>query len=290
VSTSALTARSVLRAIALASGRVVDPLADSEAFDSPRQVRADAPVVLVAEDHPTNRIVIRRQLGLLGVRCMIAGDGQEALEMLDRQDFALLLADCHMPRLDGYELTQRIREAEQRTGEHLPIVALTASALPSEAERCIASGMDLVLTKPVALDALERALSPWLSFEDSTPNGASEGAPPKEESVVDLSILRELLGDDDEAIDEVTSTFLESAAESVAQFDEAYAAGNTPGVRSAAHRLLGAARTLGATQLVQVCEEVEASNEAVPLEVADRLHHELSSVTGALAGLRSVRG
>jgi CheY-like chemotaxis protein/HPt (histidine-containing phosphotransfer) domain-containing protein len=287
VTTSAQTARSVVATVARATGRA--DLADGEEvapLRSTHRLPDDAPLVLVAEDHPTNRIVIRRQLGMLGYRCLIAEDGIEALELLAEHDFALLLADCHMPRLDGYELTRQIRYSEAETGDHLPIVALTASALPSETERCLECGMDLVLTKPVDLEALDRALGQWLRPVESESEAVpveplvtrSKGGPS-----VDLSMLRELLGDDEAVIAEVLESFKVSAADSLAMLDQAVYENDSDEIRSAAHRLLGGARTVGATNLVRLCEIVEEANGAAEAEVLSGLRNETVTVLNELA-------
>src|SRR6202008_4685490 len=108
-----------------------------------------------------NREVITRQLVKLGCACDCAQDGQEAWDMLmaPGAGYSLLLTDCHMPRLDGYALTQRLREREAALGlARLPIVALTANALQGEAERCLALGMDAYLSKPLRPDDLRDAL------------------------------------------------------------------------------------------------------------------------------------
>src|SRR5690606_27117735 len=99
-------------------------------------------LILLAEDNPTNQDVTRRQLASLGYACEIAEDGAEALEAYKRRNYALLLTDCHMPVMDGYELARQIRVLEQGQSRRLPIIAVTASALQREAHNCFAAGMD----------------------------------------------------------------------------------------------------------------------------------------------------
>ncbi|WP_448205800.1 PAS-domain containing protein [Azospirillum sp. sgz302134] len=126
------------------------------------EAEAAGALILVAEDNPTNQVVIRKQLEQLGFAALLAGDGAEALRMLRERAFGLLLTDCHMPQLDGYELSQRLRAQERDSGRRLPIIALTASALIGEAERCFAAGMDDYLSKPVNMQTLSRTLARWL--------------------------------------------------------------------------------------------------------------------------------
>ncbi|SDX64738.1 ATP-binding protein [Lysobacter enzymogenes] len=120
--------------------------------------------ILVAEDGPVNRELIRRQLLELGHASRVCGDGREALAALDGGGYGLLLSDCRMPELDGYALARAIRAEEaRRGGARLAIVAITASALPEQIERCRAAGMDDWLIKPVRLQDLQRVLQRWLA-------------------------------------------------------------------------------------------------------------------------------
>ena len=123
-------------------------------------------LILVAEDNEINQDIIARQLGLLGYTADIAGDGREALALLGRKDYVLLLSDCQMPEMDGFELTRTIRQQEggQR---HLPIIAYTANVLARDIEQCRAAGMDDVIGKPTKLNDLKLILEHWLSVAQS---------------------------------------------------------------------------------------------------------------------------
>ncbi len=116
--------------------------------------RAHAARILIAEDHPINQALIHRQLDALGFDHVMVSDGVEALEELSTGRFDLLLADCHMPNMDGFELTRQLRRAEG-CGPRLPIIALSASALPEQVQQCLDAGMDGFLAKPVTLHDLE---------------------------------------------------------------------------------------------------------------------------------------
>jgi signal transduction histidine kinase/CheY-like chemotaxis protein len=112
--------------------------------------------VLLVEDHPVNQLVAQSMLSEIGCACDLAANGVEALAAVEKTGYDLVLMDCMMPEMDGYEATRRIREREQRLGTgHLPIVALTASALASDIDRCRQAGMDDHLPKPHTLEALE---------------------------------------------------------------------------------------------------------------------------------------
>tara|TARA_R110000824_G_scaffold7892_3_gene35753 strand:+ start:104772 stop:107996 length:3225 start_codon:yes stop_codon:yes gene_type:complete len=122
-------------------------------------------LILVAEDQAINQKVIRRQLNMLGYQCEIASDGIEALSMWQEKKYAAVLADCHMPEMDGYDLTRSIRKQEQAIehGERFtPIIAITASAMKEEYGRCINAGMNDCLTKPFSRQNLALMLDKWL--------------------------------------------------------------------------------------------------------------------------------
>ena len=164
-----LTRGTLLKAVAIAAGRIQEkqetPLPDkSEAeFKPPSRDEAlrQGRLILVAEDNETNQKVILRQLALIGFAADIADNGRIALELWQGGDYALLLADLHMPEMDGYELTAAIRAAEQGS-RHIPIVALTANALKGEADHCRAGGMENYVSKPVQLANLKAMLEKWL--------------------------------------------------------------------------------------------------------------------------------
>ncbi len=128
----------------------------------------DRPVVLVVDDHPVNQEVLVRQLDLLGIAADTAADGVEGLEAWQNNAYAAVLADIHMPRMDGYEMTRRLRaiEAERRDGARTPVVAVTANAMKGEEERCLAAGMDAYLVKPVNIDLLRATLVRWLPIDN----------------------------------------------------------------------------------------------------------------------------
>jgi PAS domain S-box-containing protein len=115
--------------------------------------------VLVAEDNLVNQKVITRQLERWGVPYRLAANGYEVLEWLDKEPFDLILMDCQMPEMDGFEATRRIR-AQQATA-HIPIIALTANALPEDREMCLQAGMDDYLPKPFKPEALRAVLERW---------------------------------------------------------------------------------------------------------------------------------
>ena len=159
----ALRRQAFLRTVAVAAGRASQDIFDDRSTDALQgesmppltvaQARAENRLILVAEDDSVNQKVILQQLALLGYAAEVAGDGAEALGRWRDGGFALLFTDLLMPAMDGYQLTAEIRRQESGR-RRMPIIALTANALRSEAARAKAAGMDEYLTKPVALARL----------------------------------------------------------------------------------------------------------------------------------------
>jgi two-component system, sensor histidine kinase and response regulator len=149
----------LLSVLARQATRVAEPVPgawpDKNEEETPARAR-----VLVAEDNPVNQLVIRQQLRRLGYAAEIVANGRLAVEQTRDGAFDLVLMDCQMPELDGYEASRQIRSIEGDS-RHTPIVAMTANALPGDREKCLEAGMDDYITKPVRLDALERLLALW---------------------------------------------------------------------------------------------------------------------------------
>jgi CheY-like chemotaxis protein len=114
----------------------------------------------VVEDNPVNQLVAAEMLKRLGLHADVAGNGAEALEVLDRLPYDLILMDCQMPVMDGFEATRRLRK--QADGPRLPVIAMTANAIRGDRERCLDAGMDDYLPKPVRISELKAMMRRWL--------------------------------------------------------------------------------------------------------------------------------
>jgi len=224
--------------------------------------------ILVAEDHPINRQVVLMQLARLGYAADVVEDGEAALEKLAGEDYAALLTDVHMPRMDGYALARRLREREAAAGgRRLPIIALTANVLQGQVQRCIEAGMDDCLAKPLVLRELRERLQAWLqpAAAASTP-GAAGAATAGNDSPIDLELLKECFGDDMPAILQLLQDFLRINTPLMGQLQELIRSGPPGETRALAHRLLGSARTAGATQLGMVLACIENAAEGASRE------------------------
>jgi CheY-like chemotaxis protein len=114
--------------------------------------------ILIVEDNPSNLKLISSQLSILGYRADLACNGKEALKMTAKNDYALVITDCNMPIMDGYELTTEIRKNNSR----IPVIALTADAFPEREQQCLTAGMNARMVKPVDLKQLGNVLNTWL--------------------------------------------------------------------------------------------------------------------------------
>jgi len=119
--------------------------------------------ILLVEDNETNQIVEKMMLEEMGYHVNVANDGRVAIDLIESAHYDLVLMDIHMPVLDGCTATERIRQSEQNTTTHLPIIAITASATAQDIERCLKAGMDDFLAKPIAQDSLTQILQKWLT-------------------------------------------------------------------------------------------------------------------------------
>lgn len=117
--------------------------------------------ILIVEDNAVNQRLARAMLKRAGFKPEVANHGEEALEMLSKMPFDAVLMDCQMPVMDGFTATRAIRKREQRTGNHIPVIAMTANAMEGDEERCLESGMDAYLSKPINADLLYRTLDDW---------------------------------------------------------------------------------------------------------------------------------
>ena len=230
---------------------------------------------LVAEDNPVNQRVLNHQLNLLGFSAEIANDGQEALEMWKQGHgkYSLLLTDCHMPRMDGYDLSREIRNLEENSESHLPIIAITADAMKGTKQTCLDAGMDDYITKPLQVSVLSEKLNEWLptnNDETTEPveNQEHETAEDSEHSVIDPKSLPELLQSDDPSLlSEFYHEFLKSAANIIEEISQATEEDNLKKVSSEAHKLKSSSYTVGANTLADCCLLLETSGKLGESEV-----------------------
>lgn len=258
--------RVFLHAVAAAAGRAKleeDEIAPVEVVSkavplSREEALQQGRLILVAEDNEINQKVIRQQLTLLGLAADIVVDGREALQSWRSGEYALILTDLHMPEMDGYQLTQSIRS--EKTGHHqIPIIALTANALKGESEKCRALGMDDYLSKPVQLEQLKSVLEKWLPRSKQQEDSIPQSSVAVGKVVVDIDVLKSLIGSDQMIINEFLQDFLHDTRKIAEQLHSAVTGNQTDKAQFAAHKLKSSARSIGALVLGEWCAQMEAA-------------------------------
>jgi CheY-like chemotaxis protein/HPt (histidine-containing phosphotransfer) domain-containing protein len=176
----------------------------------------------------------------------VAGNGREALAALAEQPFDLVLMDVYMPEMDGLKAVAALRQREQDTGGHVPVLAMTACAVKGDRERCLEAGMDGYVPKPIRVEELFRAIDAVLPAEA----GGAEEAP-------DWGTALARLGGDETLLRELTELFLTEGPERLADTSRAIDRGDPAGLRLAAHTLKGALLVIGAARTSELAWELE---------------------------------
>ncbi len=240
-----------------------EPDFEPRALPSVEQAEAEGSLVLLVDDHPTNRLVLARQLGLAGFACDTAEDGEQALARWRAGRYALVLSDVHMPKMDGYDLARAIRAEEAADGRpRTPIVAITAAAMKGEAERCLEAGMDDFLAKPVTIPVLLDRLRRWLphlGIAGSAPTASGTATGASALPVIDPAALSEISGGSAAVEREVLDDFLAATRGDLDQLRAAMASGEVVRAGREAHKMKGAARLVGAIALSAAAAVIEAA-------------------------------
>ena len=239
-----------------------EPLSGATARQTARQAQP-APAarlahgsVLLVEDNPINQKVAQAMLNKLGVAWQLAENGAQAVDKVRESAFDLVLMDCQMPVMDGFDATQAIRQLPGGRGAHLPIIALTANTMQGDEQKCLDAGMDAFLAKPYTMTALSTLLARWLPSVPSLPQDRQPAAA-IEPPAINLSVIGTLRDLDENGslglAREVFSAFLETAGQQgVAQVQAAIHAGDAAALRQAAHALKSGAANVGA-QILSGC-------------------------------------
>ena len=239
--------------------RVLDAVAAATSPDCPEEVAAAPPAqssglrVLVVDDNLVNRRVSELMLTQAGHRVTTAENGLAAVAAVRESTFDLVLMDCHMPEMDGFDATRAIRAGEA-PGRRLPIAAMTASAMASDVERCYAAGMDDVLPKPLRPRDVEAVVARWAGR-------ASRPAPVLDASTVAavVEVTRTAGGD---VAAELVERYETQARDRVDALVAAREAGDDATARGVAHSLRGSSATLGATVVAERCARIEVDGVA----------------------------
>jgi signal transduction histidine kinase/CheY-like chemotaxis protein/HPt (histidine-containing phosphotransfer) domain-containing protein len=225
--------------------------------------------ILLAEDNLVNQEVAMAMLQRMGISAKIASNGLDAVTALGQETFDLVLMDCHMPIMDGFEATQKIREREMSLSlPKLPIIALTANAILGDRENCIAKGMDDYLSKPFTLEQLHKILSQWLPTREQNNTSIQSQA-----LVVDIDkkVINQLKHLKAGLLTRVVDLYIESSPKLLLDLERALEQQDTNNLYKIAHSLKNSSANLGITNLTNLCRELEVSGREGNLTVATSL-------------------
>jgi CheY-like chemotaxis protein len=229
--------------------------------------------VLVVEDNNVNQLVVLGQLQRLGHEAVVASGGIPALDLVRDEVFDLVLMDCQMPDIDGYTATRRIRQLEGAAAR-VPIIAITAHALPGEREKCLAAGMNDYLAKPVSLEQLGAVIRLWASKRSNVSHAQAPDLPMEgdEQHVLDREQVSSFL-----AISRTQSGFLEGLVKTFRQdvpsrldaLRAAASSGDSMDLALAAHALKSSSGSVGAKRMYAVASALE--RDAIDGKIAGAL-------------------
>jgi two-component system sensor histidine kinase EvgS len=218
--------------------------------------------VLIVDDHKTNRLLLSQQLQYLGHQVDVASDGEEAYELWSKNRFDLLITDCNMPRMNGYELVKRIRQDEEREGKaHCKIFGYTANTQTEEIERCKQAGMDDCLFKPVSLEELDARLEDRVS---------TAGVFHPQTEIFDATIIQQFTAGEHANTQRFLESYIYENRKDLEALRTQGAIVDRPQLSQQIHKMKGAARIIGAQQVASICQQLET---LVRDEDDDRIIH-----------------
>ena len=229
--------------------------------------------ILLAEDNPVNQKVAAKMLERMGHTVSIAENGAEALGALGKQSFDLILMDIQMPEVDGFEATRSIREREIITGEHLPIVAMTAHAMKGDKERCLQAGMDGYLAKPINARQLFETVENL--FHDRQAADEPPEVPVGAGYALDRTKMLERIGGDRDLLKEVAGIFVSECPRMISDIRDAVKDGDAEALQKAAHALKGSVSNFAAEAAAQAAQRLEMMGRTRAMSDASHAFKEL---------------
>lgn len=254
--------------------------------------------ILVVDDNPTNRLLIKQQLGYLGYDVEVVSNGELALKKLASDKFDILMTDINMPVMDGYQLTQQIRAVSDDSISSIPIIAITADATGADEQRYLLAGMDGFMIKPIELGFLQNYL---LDFQHEGKQATSKRSAPvkgnehisdskrgeevnQDSSLFDISTVSDFVGGNMQMVQRLLNVFLEQTPETIEQIHTACLQDDIKNVVNGCHKLKSSARSVGANRLSDLCFEMEQAGEngqLADIKALDRLFDALFNETQA---------
>jgi CheY-like chemotaxis protein len=263
------------------------------AYASDPAVAGSSPLILVVEDNEVNQVLAVRMLERRGYKSEVVANGREGLEALARCDYAAVLMDCQTPQLNGYDATSALRFGEP-DGKHTPVIAMTAHALRGDREKCLASGMDDYLAKPLRPEELDAALLRWAPRTTGGRNGQARAAEPAIDRLdstpdpLDATVVDRLRSElaASGALQQVVDLFGSLTPGILTDLRSAIDAANPQVVREGAHKLKGSSATVGALTLSGLCNDLQLDAERSSLtdaaELVDQIEASFQEAHAAL--------
>jgi CheY-like chemotaxis protein len=273
------------------AGRVQESVAAPAV--SPPSTRAPAAIrgnILLVEDNLINQQVAIGILQIQGYNVTLANNGKEALDAHAHGAFDLILMDCHMPEMDGFEATMEIRRREQSSiRNRVPIIALTANAMTRDREACLNAGMDDHLSKPFSLQTLQDMLDRWMPQAGAVPSSAEQSAAPpaaQAAEILDRQVLDQLgtlrTNGKPELLARTINLYLVESPKLIQKLKQAASANDASGIARSAHSLKSCSANVGARILSRYCEDIEASARRADTEEACKILAKIETEHGSV--------
>jgi CheY-like chemotaxis protein/HPt (histidine-containing phosphotransfer) domain-containing protein len=237
--------------------------------------------ILLVEDNLINQQVALGFLQIQGYSVTVANNGKEALDAHAQGTFDLILMDCHMPEMDGFEATMEIRKRERLSNaKRVPIVALTANAMAQDRDECLNAGMDDHLAKPFSMQTMQEMLERWMPPAAPAESRTAETTialpfPKNGEEVIDREVLQQLgalrKNGKPDLLARTINLYLAESPKLIQKLKQAAASNDAPAIARSAHSLKSSSANVGATALSRYCADIEASARRADTEEASRM-------------------
>ncbi|MGH1378910.1 MAG: ATP-binding protein [Alphaproteobacteria bacterium] len=231
---------------------------NTEGWLSSDAIPAEDIRILMAEDNDMNQMFMKKLFSTLNItNYTIAQNGRQAIMDVQSNNFDLVLMDCHMPEMNGYDATVSIRNLPDPLQGGIPIIAMTANAMPEDEEKCLSIGMNAYISKPVDIHIFKEKLSPWIVFENNKQSEKEVEPPPpppeEEEAPVNLDNLRDNSMGDEDFVLEIISMFISQGKEQIIELKDQCTEGENEIWVEVAHSLKGTAGVVGAEKMRELC-------------------------------------
>ena len=236
--------------------------------------------VLIADDYPLNRRIVKGMMKKFGVEVDEAEDGTEAIEMSDKHDYSAIFMDVHMPEMGGLEATRKIREREKASGKHTPIIAVTASVLDRDIEECNNAGMDGFMAKPFTYNEIYQKFKQYV-VESSPSSRQNDDSSSEKSEELFLQNLEEMTGGDKGLMVEMINLFLNQTPDLMNQIVDHFEKREYELVKSSSHTLKPTFTYVGMEEATELTKEIEelSAQENVPEEELNALIEKLKIVS-----------